>query len=489
MAKDTLVFLPAKLLEGLIIMFTTAFYTDLFETSAYGRYQLVNTNVLFIYLISLGWLLNSSGRYVGDIRDNENKKTFYSTVSVCYLAISALSIIVSVLIAIFSQNPIYAVSAVMLISYALFQIMNGVLVQTGKITASVVLSLSSAIIKLAGAYFFAWAIPNGHLTPYPAILAVITADLIAGICAVLILKIPKSFSLKAFSKKHLKGLLGFGIPLVGFSISVGLLNMVDKYIVNFLCGEEAFAVYSANYSISSGLFTLLITAIMRGVYPNLLKGWREEGQESAKKLLSNGTRLYILIALPAAFGLLAVGKTLSDVFFTKPEYHHGTIIGIVAFVMFFMGLTEYANKIWELTSNTMPILQNSIMAVIVKIAATFGFIILMNKYGMGIYGAAIGSLCAFVFYFVISYMRSKKKMVFKIPILNILRITFASLMCFSGAFITLQLPISRIPALILSVACGIIVYVVFLWITGEIKEEISAVKSMLLKHKYKNKNI
>lgn len=485
MAKDTLIFLPAKLLEGLITMFTTAFYTDLFETAAYGRYQIINTNVLFIYLISLGWLLNSAVRYVGDAGSRENKKTFYSTVSVCYLTISAAAVVISCVISVFTGNLVSAASSVMLISYALFQIMNGMLVQMGKIRSSVVLSLSSAVVKLIGAYFFAGVLPLGASTPYPAIMAAITADLFAGVIAVIILKVPSSFSVKAFSQRNLKGLLSFGIPLVGFSISVGLLNMVDRYIVNFLCGEEAFAVYSANYSISSGLFTLLMTAIMRGVYPNLLKGWREEGKETAQKLLNSGTRLYMLIALPAAFGLLAVGVTLSDVFFTKPEYHHGLIIGIAAFVMFFMGFTEYVNKAWELTSNTLPILQNSIMAVLVKIAATFTLIIVMDSFGMGIYGAVTGSLLAFVFYFMISRVRAKKRFVFKIPAVSVLRITLSAVVCGIGAYLTLLLPINKILAMVLAVCAGIILYAAMLCITGEVKEEIREVKSLFLRLKHK----
>lgn len=472
MAKDTFVFLPAKLLEGAITMLTTAFYTNLFLSETYGIFQDVNTYVNLLYLVIGAWLLNAAARYVGDALKNgeQAKKQFFTTASVCFIVISAISAAAAVILYFCTGNMLYLGGFIMLMAYALFQILNAMLVQVGKIKESVVLSLSSAILRLAGAYVFTWLIPNGIASPYSAIFANAAANLIAGILAVFALKIPSSFSISAFSYKTFRQFATFGFPLVGLSLGLGLLTVVDRIIVNNLCGSEQFAVYIANYTISSGLFTLVMTAVMRGVYPHVLDEWRSGSVESTKELLNKGTRLYILIALPCAAGLLGIGQAFSEIFFVKPEYHHGLIIGISAFVMFFTGLTEYANKVWELTSNTVPILINSVISAVVKVVVS---IVLVKKFG--IYGAAYGSLIAFVFYFVLSKAVAGRKFVYKLSFKTTAKITVSALLCMAAAQLVLMLPAPKIVTLILAMAAGAAVYAITLILSGEVKEELNSI--------------
>lgn len=484
MAKDTFVFLPAKLLEGIITMLTTAFYTNLFLSETYGIFQDVNTYVNLLYLVVGAWLLNAAARYVGDaIKDGgQAKKQFFTTASVCFLGVSAISALAAGILYVFTKNMLYLGGFIMLITYALFQILNAMLVQVGKIKESVILSLSSAVFKLVGAYIFTWIIPNGTASPYSAILANAVANLVAGFFAVFALEIPSSFSAKSFSSKAFKQFATFGFPLVGLSLGLGLLTMVDRIIVNNICGNEQFAVYIANYSISSGLFTLVMTAVMRGVYPNVLREWRNGSVESTTDLLNKGTRLYMLIALPCVTGLFGVGPAFSEIFFAKPEYHHGTIIGIAALIMFFTGLTEYANKAWELTSNTVPILINSVVSAAVKVAVS---IVLVKKFG--IYGAAYGSLIAFIFYFVLSKIVASRKFVYKLPISTTLKITVSAVLCGVMARLTFLLPIPKITALILAMIVGATVYAVTLIFSGEVKEEVNLILGFL--QNLKNKKI
>ena len=469
MARDTLAFLPAKLVEGAIGMAMISLYTDLFSIPAYNDYQIINTTVLFVYLFGLGWLLNAAVRYVGDsAKDKGKEKVFYTTVAVCYLAVVAVLAVVSLGIYAVTRDPVFPAGAAMFASYGLFQIMNGILVQAGKVKASVILSLSAATVKLAGAYLYTALLPGGASTPYPAVAAAVTADLAAGLIAAGVLGLYRNFQVSLFSKERYLDFLRFGMPLVGFSVSVGFLNMSDRYIVSFMAGKAAFAAYSANYSVSSGLFTLVMAGIMRGVYPAVLKGWREGGPVAAGPLLNRGVRLYILLALPAAAGLFAVGPRLSEVFFTKPEYHVGIVIGIAAFAMFFMGLTEYTNKVWELTANTVPVLQNSLFAAAVKIGATFA---LLPRFG--IVGAAVASLLAFVSYFVLARVRAGRELVFHVPGRSLRAIVLAAAVCVAAARLVLGMT-TGVLSLVLAVGAGAAAYVLTLALTGEIKEELSA---------------
>ena len=90
MAKDTFLFLPAKVVEGLIVMLTTALYTKLFLPEAYGSFQIINTTMLVAYLISASWLANAAVRYIGDELRRDSGREFYSTLVSSYIFISGV---------------------------------------------------------------------------------------------------------------------------------------------------------------------------------------------------------------------------------------------------------------------------------------------------------------------------------------------------------------------------------------------------------------
>ena len=102
---------------------------------------------------------------------------------------------------------------------------------------------------------------------------------------------------------------------------------------------------------------MISVGIMRGVYPAVLRGWREGGKAAAKPLLDQGVRLYLLIAVPAVAGLTAVALPLSRFLFPAKYAAGAPVIAYTALAMLFMGLTEYASKAYELEQSTVHVLQ------------------------------------------------------------------------------------------------------------------------------------
>ena len=66
MTRDAMLFLPAKVVEGLLIIACTSLYTHLFYESTVGTFNFVNFNVQIAYLILAGWMANAATRYVGE---------------------------------------------------------------------------------------------------------------------------------------------------------------------------------------------------------------------------------------------------------------------------------------------------------------------------------------------------------------------------------------------------------------------------------------
>ena len=56
MTRDAMLFLPAKIIEGLLVIACSSLYTHLFSKGAVGTFGIVNTTVQFCYLIIAGWM-------------------------------------------------------------------------------------------------------------------------------------------------------------------------------------------------------------------------------------------------------------------------------------------------------------------------------------------------------------------------------------------------------------------------------------------------
>ena len=473
MTRDAMLFLPAKIIEGLLVIACSSLYTHLFYQSTVGTFNFINFNVQIAYLILAGWMANSATRYVGEEYHKDKGRGLFSTVATVYLLICAAVAVFSCIAAAVTHDPLYLGFMTMFFSYTIFQILNSALIQLGRMKASISLSLLSAVLKLVVAYALVFGMDNPS-SPFPAIAANTVADGIAGIGAVAALGLPAIVRLRFFSRGLFGKFLKYGLPLMGVSISVTLLNQIDKYLVVGFFDMDVYGVYSSNNSIASGLFTMISVGIMRGVYPAVLRGWREGGQAAAKPLLDQGVRLYLLVAVPAVAGLTAVSLPLSRFLFAEGYDAGAPVIAYTALAMLFMGLTEYANKAYELEQSTGQVLQNSAAAAVIKVISS---IVLLQV--LGFTGGALGSVVAFASYFIITCVRVRRRFLFHVAPACVARIVVSALLCGAAAYACTLLPVGNILRLASAVVAGVVVYAVCIVASGEGCEEMQTVMRKL----------
>ncbi len=468
---STLMFLPSKILEGAIGIVTLSYLTHALTKSAYDDFATVNTVVVFAYLLLMGWLGNSTNRYVGDERENS---AFYTTGTALWLVINVIAYAAAAVVFFATGTTLWFWACAMLTATSIYQICLNMLVQTGKRLASVVLSLLSAVTKPAVIFITCRLMTQSGATDsiLPAVLGYMLSELLTGLVAVIILKLPHFVRINGFSSPMMKKFFAYGFPLLGVSLSVGLLNFVDRFIL--ILFDADFGIYSANNSIATSVFNMIMVGIMRAVYPPALESYRKSGFDGAKPVVSTGARLYLLVALPAAAGLAGVSKALSNVLFADGYQVGASVIGLTAFAMFFTGLTEYAIKGWEMGGDTKPIMQNALMALALKVVLSIVFLPIL-----GFSGAALGSMIAFGFYFIISALRVRRIMLFKIPAVRIFRIVTAAAVCGISAALVTYFVQSQILGLILAIAVGFALYLAILLFSGEINEEVGLIRRKL----------
>lgn len=462
-------YLPIKMIEGLIGLLTIKVYTSLIAPEIYGHYSIINPTINIIFLIGLGWITKAAVRFVKEYSySKKDIEKFYSTIFLTWfigsIVIAFLLSITKWLIPNIFGDMSFTLGLIVIFvffSYGFNQIIVTLLLYINKkmlnvmllfVGALMKLVLTVALIKINGQSVNAIFISHGLI------------DCLIGLVAFANIKGFSYMKLKAYSFDTIIKFFSFGYPLLGVGLTMYILNVSDRYVIKYFWGKAYVGIYSPNYSIAAALLTMILVGLNKSIYIQILNTWNSGDKEETSKKVSLGIKTYLMIALPAASGLFMVADNVAKIFIDSNYYEGHAIIGIVALGMFFMGLTDYCNKGWELTANTINILMNSAIAALINVVLN---VILVPRYGYIM--AAYTTLASFFCYFILSYLRRSKEINIKIGMKSIISILFANFSMVVFVWGLKQLLDVNFPVLLLIVFGGSMIYFGILYMLKEIK--------------------
>ena len=95
MAKDTIIYMLAKGIEGIVGIVTMSVMTYLFMTDQMGYYSTVNIAVTTIAMVAVQWLVQSVLRYINKYDIAGRHREFYSTVFTAWLVVNVFVVILA----------------------------------------------------------------------------------------------------------------------------------------------------------------------------------------------------------------------------------------------------------------------------------------------------------------------------------------------------------------------------------------------------------
>ncbi|MBR6401106.1 MAG: polysaccharide biosynthesis C-terminal domain-containing protein [Firmicutes bacterium] len=507
MAKDTIIYMAAKGIEGIVGIVTMSKMTDLFVPEMMGHYSTVNIAVTTAGMVFIQWLVQSVMRYINKYQLEKREESFYTTVFLAWAKSNVMGMV-------FTPAVIFAALGVMHLLYMAFgmyawaaglafPIMLGKLKQvvtplllllcaawfvtynTAQLVIAMLAALRKAklnlllsMITVCGRLGFMWlfCVLWGSRVEW-IFLSYFITDGTVSLIGLINLRFFKYFNAKNGSKAIQNELKQYGMPLMGNMITTSVLNKSDIYIVSGLLGFGMAGIYQTNYSLIATAFTLLSASVMRGSYPTILRMWSEGKKELTEHLISDAVRMYLLLSVPAVLGVASVSDVVAAALFEKRYFEGNTIMFWVALGMMFLGLTEYSIKHWELTANTKAIFKRSLIGGIVNVVLNLVFIRVFKTY----YVAAVTTFIGFFVYFLLARFGTRKYIKWQLPAMTYVRIIGSGLIMFAALMlIKAHLPYNK-ATLLLLVAAGAAVYGAVLLGSGEIKGEVKAVMGKLRK--------
>ena len=302
------------------------------------------------------------------------------------------------------------------------------------------------------------------------LLGVITATLLVQsviiLISLLLIMSQIGFVIPRFT--HIKEYLQFSLPLTPSALVRWVTESSDRYLVTYFLGLGSMGVYSAAYSIGS-LIQLFVSPLQLILLPELSKLFDEDKTDQVRTYLSHSLRYFLLITIPAVFGLSALAKPLLGIFTTQDFLSGWSVIPIIALSGLLVGIFQIFVNIMLLVKETKSATYINVIAAVSNVILNFLLIP-----SIGIIGAALSTLISYFLMIVLCIHISMKHIVFDYYYYDIGKSIFSS---FAMYIFVSRFSISTVYELFAIAAMGVFVYISLMFIIGGFSKcELSAVK-------------
>lgn len=274
---------------------------------------------------------------------------------------------------------------------------------------------------------------------------------------------------------YIREYLQFSLPLTPNALIRWVTESSDRYMVTYFLGLCSVGVYSAACSIGN-LIQLFVTPLQLILLPELSKLFDENKMDEVRIYMSHSLRYFLIIAIPAVFGLSALAKPLLGILTTQDFISGWFVIPIIAFAGLLAG-------IFQIFVNTMFLIKETKSATYINIIAAVSNVLinLILIPTVGILGAALSTLISYFLMAMLCVHISLKHFKLDFYFLDFAKSIVSSM---SMYFLVSSFAISGILELFEAVGAGTFIYIVVMFLVGGFTDhEVFLIKRYLFRSK------
>ncbi len=224
----------------------------------------------------------------------------------------------------------------------------------------------------------------------------------------------------AFSS--VKEYLSLGLPAMPAGMSHLIVDISDRYIIGLILGATFVGYYTPGYSLGLKLSIFISGVLGIVLLPALSDYYEKNNITLVKRILNLSLKFFLLLAIPAAVGIIIIGKPILRLLTTPEIAQEGYIILVLtAFIGIMIGVYTIFKNIIFLKKRTKLISYYWGLCAVVNV---IGNLILISK--IGIVGAAISTFISYLIIAVLVINFCYREFAIKIDYRPIVKIVFAS---------------------------------------------------------------
>jgi len=467
LGKDTLLYIPSKIIPGLLGFFSLIMYTRLLKPEEYGRYTLVITIMSFLIVFIFSWLEQSVLRFNKKYEDNS--KEFFSTILTVTVYLSIFLSMIYIVSTYVFFNFEYEVQILINLSAILLplKVIYKIFMQIFRAKREAKFySIISVILKFVYLFLTFIMIYFLGFREESMFFAFIITYIIFIFFQIQKLKSIANFhySFNHINKSYLKKFFRYGSPWIGMAIGSFLLSKFDRYIINYFLNAEIVGIYSATYSLAENSIMQFVSLLSISTLPVLINSYEEDENDNSSLMMKELFKVYAIVFIPAIFGLIFLSKDIINIFLGDKFQGGNLVFIIISIGAFFEALRNLVGRPFQLKEKTIYLPFLLLISGAINLILNIVFVPIL-----GMEGAAIATLIGYMFYFIIAYFISLKFFVWLIPWNTIMKSLISAIIMFLILYIQPVFINISIINLILDIFIGFTTYFIILYL---FKEEI-----------------
>ena len=385
--KNTVIIAIGKLSTQIVSFLLLRLYTSKLTTAEYGTYDFLVTLSTFLLPIITMLMEESMFRFLIDAEDLKSKKRVI-TATIAYTTVGTIifTLIAGIVMGLM-QYEYAIVFLLFIISNVLIGISNALARGTGKIK---LYSLSNFILGASTIVLNIVFIVNFKLGVSGLLWSNTVANSITAIVVLMKLHLTQFISKKDLSKKTIRDMLRYSIPLVPNNLSWIIISLSDRLMLTWMTGADANGLYSIANKFPNIIYTF---------YGFFSTAWKESAARILKE--DNKAQYYNSIYKDIKFFLKAIVLGLIAIMpfafplLVDPNYNEAYIyIPILVISIYYTNMSNFYGGIFTAYKNTKIMGSTTLLAAIMNVTLNLLFI---PK--MGIWAATLSTLISNVIVF------------------------------------------------------------------------------------------
>ncbi len=269
------------------------------------------------------------------------------------------------------------------------------------------------------------------------------------------------------------------LPVIMSAAIYNISDPLDQSIFNYIMTKNGmgdiqtsyWGMFSGKYRVLTNVPIALASAISSSMMPTLTQCIEEREYRAAKHKVSTATRFTMILAIPCAVGLSVLGEPILSMMFTGEISIPAKLLQIGSISVVFYSLSTLTNGVLQGIDRMNIPVRNAAIALVIHLASLY---VMLEYFDLKLYAVVFSCIIFAFFMCVLNGLSIKKylhytqevKRTFIIPILSAL---VMGLVCWL-VHMLFSMFLSVVPATLLSIGIGALVYFVVLIGLKGIKE-------------------
>ncbi len=421
--RHTLLYLPTQLLSPLAQLGSMILWTHWLAPEAMGMFTLVSVMQEMAYLTCLGWFSTYALRYLPSGAQPDALKRYLATENVVVLACLVMSMVVAIPATLTLPQAEHHIGT--FLAVGLFFATRALNAHYGERARAQSSFVSYAVLQLAGpvgGLLLGWmALQRIEASAQVLLLSYALAQLVGSLLA--LPGLGMHWRLKAPDATLLRQALAFGAPVLGLSALGWVAENHVRYLVQWQSGAAALGLMIVGWSLGRRCASVAAMLVTTAAFPLAARLLNEGRHDEALRQLRVNAALMLAVLVPVTVAMQLVGPDLAALA-VAPAYRDitGQLLGLSVLAGMLRNLHVHATDQLMLLHRRMRMIAH---VSVIEILAC-GLASMLGLWLKGVHGAVIGQAVGSTLALGVSLWWARSQLGFRWPWMDTARIVAAS---------------------------------------------------------------